>query len=169
MGDLHPRVLGSRVGRAGRQGFRNRDACLACDLMCRVFYSESRRQFFRGCPWRRRALSDNLFALFLSVLSVQNYVPTVFENYTASFEIDTQRIELSLWDTSGKSHRTAWGWGRASSRAPGCVAGLGTWRPAAPSARPRAPPALRRPPRTRPFPRDPEGPAGWESCPFWVG
>lgn len=26
----------------------------------------------------------------------------MFENYTASFEIDTQRIELSLWDTSGK-------------------------------------------------------------------
>ncbi|TSK67227.1 Rho-related GTP-binding protein RhoE [Bagarius yarrelli] len=25
----------------------------------------------------------------------ENYVPTVFENYTASFEIDTQRIELS--------------------------------------------------------------------------
>lgn len=38
----------------------------------------------------------------LSILFVQNYVPTVFENYTASFEIDTQRIELSLWDTSGK-------------------------------------------------------------------
>lgn len=33
---------------------------------------------------------------------MQSYVPTVFENYTASFEIDTQRIELSLWDTSGK-------------------------------------------------------------------
>lgn len=33
---------------------------------------------------------------------VQSYVPTVFENYTASFEIDGQRIELSLWDTSGK-------------------------------------------------------------------
>ncbi|KAI5107528.1 rho-related GTP-binding protein RhoE, partial [Silurus meridionalis] len=31
----------------------------------------------------------------------ENYVPTVFENYTASFEIDSQRIELSLWDTSG--------------------------------------------------------------------
>ncbi|ROL40906.1 Rho-related GTP-binding protein RhoE [Anabarilius grahami] len=31
----------------------------------------------------------------------ENYVPTVFENYTASFEIDKQRIELSLWDTSG--------------------------------------------------------------------
>ncbi|GLD64826.1 rho family GTPase 3a [Lates japonicus] len=32
----------------------------------------------------------------------ESYVPTVFENYTASFEIDTQRIELSLWDTSGQ-------------------------------------------------------------------
>ncbi|KAB0395223.1 hypothetical protein E2I00_019243 [Balaenoptera physalus] len=35
---------------------------------------------------------------------VVNYVPTVFENYTASFEIDTQRIELSLWDTSGSPY-----------------------------------------------------------------
>lgn len=33
-------------------------------------------------------------------------MPTVFENYTASFEIDTQRIELSLWDTSGESPGT---------------------------------------------------------------
>ncbi|TNN47230.1 Rho-related GTP-binding protein RhoE [Liparis tanakae] len=31
----------------------------------------------------------------------ENYVPTVFENYTASFEIDKQRIELNMWDTSG--------------------------------------------------------------------
>uniref|UniRef100_A0A8V5GVX8 Uncharacterized protein n=1 Tax=Melopsittacus undulatus TaxID=13146 RepID=A0A8V5GVX8_MELUD len=28
------------------------------------------------------------------------YVPTVFENYTASFEIDKQRTELNMWDTS---------------------------------------------------------------------
>jgi hypothetical protein len=27
----------------------------------------------------------------------------VFENYTASFEIDKQRIELNMWDTSGKA------------------------------------------------------------------
>lgn len=40
---------------------------------------------------------------FSRVFSTQNYVPTVFENYTASFEIDKQRIELSLWDTSGES------------------------------------------------------------------
>ncbi|CAB1434516.1 unnamed protein product [Pleuronectes platessa] len=34
----------------------------------------------------------------------ENYVPTVFENYTASFEIDKQRIELNMWDTSGEAH-----------------------------------------------------------------
>ena len=30
-----------------------------------------------------------------------SYVPMVFENYTASFEIDKRRIELNMWDTSG--------------------------------------------------------------------
>ncbi|CAB1328588.1 unnamed protein product, partial [Coregonus sp. 'balchen'] len=30
----------------------------------------------------------------------EGYIPTVFENYTASFEIDMQRVELRLWDTS---------------------------------------------------------------------
>ncbi|KAI3359625.1 hypothetical protein L3Q82_014012 [Scortum barcoo] len=34
----------------------------------------------------------------------ENYVPTVFENYTASFEIDKHRIELNMWDTSGKTN-----------------------------------------------------------------
>ncbi|XP_041942205.1 rho-related GTP-binding protein RhoN-like [Alosa sapidissima] len=34
----------------------------------------------------------------------ENYVPTVFENYTASFEFDKQRIELNMWDTSGSSY-----------------------------------------------------------------
>uniref|UniRef100_A0A8D2M9K0 Rho family GTPase 2 n=1 Tax=Zonotrichia albicollis TaxID=44394 RepID=A0A8D2M9K0_ZONAL len=32
------------------------------------------------------------------------YVPTVFENYTASFEIDKQRTELNMWDTSGSAY-----------------------------------------------------------------
>uniref|UniRef100_A0A8C4SIN4 Rho-related GTP-binding protein Rho6 n=1 Tax=Erpetoichthys calabaricus TaxID=27687 RepID=A0A8C4SIN4_ERPCA len=31
----------------------------------------------------------------------ETYVPTVFENYTASLELEEQRVELSLWDTSG--------------------------------------------------------------------
>nr|XP_042699967.1 rho-related GTP-binding protein RhoN [Chrysemys picta bellii] len=39
-----------------------------------------------------------------SRLLPQNYVPTVFENYTASFEIDKQRIELNMWDTSGSAY-----------------------------------------------------------------
>ncbi|KAF4084539.1 hypothetical protein AMELA_G00107370 [Ameiurus melas] len=33
-----------------------------------------------------------------------SYVPTVFENYTASFEIDKRRIELNMWDTSGSTY-----------------------------------------------------------------
>lgn len=34
----------------------------------------------------------------------KGYVPTVFENYTASFDLDMQRVELRLWDTSGSSY-----------------------------------------------------------------
>ncbi|XP_053496251.1 rho-related GTP-binding protein RhoN-like [Ictalurus furcatus] len=34
----------------------------------------------------------------------ESYVPTVFENYTASFEIDKRRIELNMWDTSGSTY-----------------------------------------------------------------
>lgn len=39
--------------------------------------------------------------LILTHPCLQSYVPTVFENYTASFEIDKRRIELNMWDTSG--------------------------------------------------------------------
>lgn len=35
----------------------------------------------------------------------QTYVPTVFENYTACLELEDQRVELSLWDTSGKDDK----------------------------------------------------------------
>ncbi|CAO2601012.1 Rho-related GTP-binding protein Rho6 [Lemmus lemmus] len=34
----------------------------------------------------------------------ETYVPTVFENYTACLETDEQRVELSLWDTSGSPY-----------------------------------------------------------------
>ncbi|KAL2101750.1 hypothetical protein ACEWY4_003511 [Coilia grayii] len=34
----------------------------------------------------------------------ENYTPTVFENYTASFQIHQQRTELNMWDTSGSSY-----------------------------------------------------------------
>lgn len=36
------------------------------------------------------------------LIAPQTYVPTVFENYTACLELEDQRVELSLWDTSGK-------------------------------------------------------------------
>ncbi|XP_055020361.1 rho-related GTP-binding protein Rho6-like [Boleophthalmus pectinirostris] len=32
----------------------------------------------------------------------ETYVPTVFENYTACLDVEEQRVELSLWDTSGE-------------------------------------------------------------------
>ncbi|CAL8250664.1 unnamed protein product [Arctogadus glacialis] len=34
----------------------------------------------------------------------ETYVPTVFENYTASLQLEEQRVELSLWDTSGSPY-----------------------------------------------------------------
>uniref|UniRef100_A0AAY5KFU8 Rho family GTPase 1 n=1 Tax=Esox lucius TaxID=8010 RepID=A0AAY5KFU8_ESOLU len=34
----------------------------------------------------------------------RTYVPTVFENYTACLELEDQRVELSLWDTSGSPY-----------------------------------------------------------------
>ncbi|XP_004070856.1 rho-related GTP-binding protein Rho6 [Oryzias latipes] len=34
----------------------------------------------------------------------ETYVPTVFENYTASLDLEDQRVELSLWDTSGSPY-----------------------------------------------------------------
>lgn len=38
----------------------------------------------------------------MSIICLQTYVPTVFENYTACLELEDQRVELSLWDTSGE-------------------------------------------------------------------
>lgn len=38
-----------------------------------------------------------------AVFPFQTYVPTVFENYTACLETEEQRVELSLWDTSGEA------------------------------------------------------------------
>ncbi|ROL53240.1 Rho-related GTP-binding protein Rho6 [Anabarilius grahami] len=34
----------------------------------------------------------------------ETYVPTVFENYTAGLQLEEQRVELSLWDTSGSPY-----------------------------------------------------------------
>lgn len=42
-----------------------------------------------------------LLSVFAKDCFPERYVPTVFENYTASFDLDFQRVELRLWDTSG--------------------------------------------------------------------
>ncbi|XP_041328512.1 rho-related GTP-binding protein Rho6 isoform X5 [Pyrgilauda ruficollis] len=47
----------------------------------------------------------------------ETYVPTVFENYTACLASEEQRVELSLWDTSGTGGRRGvhvWGAGGGS-------------------------------------------------------
>ncbi|CAL1606514.1 unnamed protein product [Knipowitschia caucasica] len=34
----------------------------------------------------------------------ETYVPTVFENYSSCLDLEEQRVELSLWDTSGSPY-----------------------------------------------------------------
>lgn len=46
------------------------------------------------------------------LITPQTYVPTVFENYTACLELEEQRVELSLWDTSGNWSPFLWLWCR---------------------------------------------------------
>ena len=47
-------------------------------------------------------MSDTSLQPSFWLIAPQTYVPTVFENYTACLELEEQRVELSLWDTSGK-------------------------------------------------------------------
>ncbi|KAL8175737.1 UNVERIFIED_CONTAM: hypothetical protein K2H54_006751 [Gekko kuhli] len=55
----------------------------------------------------------------------ESYAPTVFENYTASFEIDKQRIELNMWDTSADTRK---GWAVRGCFPGGLMAGKATLR-----------------------------------------
>ena len=53
--------------------------------------------------------NSNLFSCQTCLLYVfsrdqfpEDYVPTVFETYVASIQIDEKDVELSLWDTAGQ-------------------------------------------------------------------
>ncbi|CAH1238786.1 rho-related GTP-binding protein RhoN-like [Branchiostoma floridae] len=50
-----------------------------------------------------RAGKTALLQVFAKDKFLEEYVPTVFENYKAGFEVEKQRVELSLWDTSGQT------------------------------------------------------------------
>ncbi|KAG7270936.1 hypothetical protein CRUP_033673, partial [Coryphaenoides rupestris] len=75
------------------------------DLQASVSTTDSFRRVFFTRHLRRVSQSSFEHHPAQSVRrKLVSYVPTVFENYTASFEIDSQRIELSLWDTSGSPY-----------------------------------------------------------------
>lgn len=43
-----------------------------------------------------------LLVVFSQAVFPEDYVPTVFENYVATVDLDGQKVELALWDTAGQ-------------------------------------------------------------------